>query len=403
MAENPFLWSITASNNDDADAAVPWPEGMAPSAVNNSARGIMAAVARYIADTNGTLITTGSSNAYAVTSNCPHTAYTDGILITAKANFTNTAQPTLNLNGLGAKAIRYFSTQVAAEDNPSAGQILIDGTYHFRYSTAANVGNGGFILLNPTPDPTISAQIGEIRLWSGSSLPTGFLWPDGSAVSRSTYFRLFNVIGEVYGAGDGSTTFNLPDLRGRVPFGSDNLGGSTAGRIFDTMGGGTLGGVGGAEHTTLITANLPVITPAGTISQITPAGSISQITPAGSISQITPSGSISQITPSGSVTPTVNGGSVVGTLHATINNGTGGGFDVPITTATLTVSATFSGNAVTPTFTGNAVTPTFTGSAVTPTFSGSAVTPTFTGTSFGNADEFSNVPPGICLNYIIKY
>lgn len=57
---------------------------------------------------------------------------------------------------------------------------------------------------------------GTILDYAGSSAPSGYLMCDGSAVSRTTYAALFGVIGTTYGAGDGSTTFNLPDCRGRV-------------------------------------------------------------------------------------------------------------------------------------------------------------------------------------------
>lgn len=60
---------------------------------------------------------------------------------------------------------------------------------------------------------------GEMRMYGGSAAPAGWLLCDGSAVSRATYADLFAVLGTNYGAGDGSTTFNLPDLRGRVPVG----------------------------------------------------------------------------------------------------------------------------------------------------------------------------------------
>lgn len=62
---------------------------------------------------------------------------------------------------------------------------------------------------------------GMILPYAGSTVPDGFLICDGSAVSRDDYARLFDLIGETYGAGDGSTTFNLPDLRGRAAVGRD--------------------------------------------------------------------------------------------------------------------------------------------------------------------------------------
>lgn len=88
-----------------------------------------------------------------------------------------------------------------------------------------------------------SIMSGEIKLWAGSTVPSGFLACDGSAVSRTTYANLFAVIGTIYGPGDGSTTFNVPDMRDNVPIGA----GSTY----------TLGSVGGEATHTLTTAEMP--------------------------------------------------------------------------------------------------------------------------------------------------
>lgn len=87
---------------------------------------------------------------------------------------------------------------------------------------------------------------GAVMPFMGSSTPTGWLLCDGSAVSRATYSALFTALGTTYGAGDGSTTFNIPDLRGRSLFGLDNMGGSDAGRLSASN---TLGGFGGSETT----------------------------------------------------------------------------------------------------------------------------------------------------------
>ena len=77
--------------------------------------------------------------------------------------------------------------------------------------------------------PTGGAPVGQVVAWSGnaSSLPTGYLLCDGSAVSRSTYAPLFAVIGTTHGAGDGSSTFNLPDLRDKFVLGASNSTGDT--------------------------------------------------------------------------------------------------------------------------------------------------------------------------------
>lgn len=63
---------------------------------------------------------------------------------------------------------------------------------------------------------------GTIVEWTASSLPSGFLECNGSAVSRSTYSALFAIVGTTYGVGDGSSTFNLPNLSDNIPVGKSN-------------------------------------------------------------------------------------------------------------------------------------------------------------------------------------
>jgi microcystin-dependent protein len=63
---------------------------------------------------------------------------------------------------------------------------------------------------------------GTIVPWSAASLPSGFLECNGQTVSRSTYSALFAIVGTTYGAGDGSTTFLVPDLQDNTPVGKSN-------------------------------------------------------------------------------------------------------------------------------------------------------------------------------------
>ena len=70
--------------------------------------------------------------------------------------------------------------------------------------------------------------VGTVMWLSGNTVPDGCLVADGAAVSRTTYAELFAVIGVTWGKGDGSTTFNLPDARGRVPEGAQTAGGYNA-------------------------------------------------------------------------------------------------------------------------------------------------------------------------------
>lgn len=104
---------------------------------------------------------------------------------------------------------------------------------------------------------------GFVGCYAGATVPSNTLEAYGQAVSRTTYASLFSIIGTTYGAGDGSTTFNLPDLRGRVMLGMDNLGGTAAGRITSASVGGanstTLGGTGGAETHSLTPGQAPAL------------------------------------------------------------------------------------------------------------------------------------------------
>ena len=71
-----------------------------------------------------------------------------------------------------------------------------------------------------------NTMIGEMKIWCGASnaVPDGWLYCDGSAISRTTYADLFDVIGTAFGSGDGSTTFNIPDMRESVPKGAGETG-----------------------------------------------------------------------------------------------------------------------------------------------------------------------------------
>lgn len=110
---------------------------------------------------------------------------------------------------------------------------------------------------------SITYPSGVVVPFAGATPPNGWLLCYGQAVSRATYSELFAAIGTTYGVGDGSTTFNLPDLRGRVPAGKDDMGGTAASRLTDTgtgnpgVNGATLGATGGADRHTLTTAQMP--------------------------------------------------------------------------------------------------------------------------------------------------
>ena len=91
--------------------------------------------------------------------------------------------------------------------------------------------------------------------WSSASVPSGFLECDGTAVSRSTYSALFAIVGTTYGVGDGSTTFNVPDLADNVPVGkSNNKALASTGGANTVTAAGNVGG--STANATLSTAQL---------------------------------------------------------------------------------------------------------------------------------------------------
>jgi len=115
-----------------------------------------------------------------------------------------------------------------------------------------------------TVDPSLGgAPAGVVLPFAGSTAPSGWLLCYGQAVSRTTYVDLFTAIGVAFGAGDGSTTFNLPDMRGRVPGGKDDMGGTAASRLTTAgsgVDGATLGAAGGSQTHTLTSAQIPAHT-----------------------------------------------------------------------------------------------------------------------------------------------
>ena len=99
-------------------------------------------------------------------------------------------------------------------------------------------------------------KIGTIVSYAGSTAPDRWLMCYGQAVSRTEYNELFGVIGTTYGPGDGSSTFNVPDLRGRVAIGLDNMGGTSANVVTNPIAD-TLGGKFGTETHTLTLSEIP--------------------------------------------------------------------------------------------------------------------------------------------------
>jgi microcystin-dependent protein len=253
-----FMWSQTAASNATADTSVNYSEGQSPSSLNDSARAAMASLAKWRDDISGAITTGGSSTAYTVTSYSAFDslAHMSGQMIGFVPHATNGATVTLNVDGLGAKPLR-----PAPSVELQAG-VLIAGT---PYTAVYNNSSAVWYLTNSYVNP-YQVPLGGMLDYIGSTAPNAaFVLPIGQAISRTTYATLFSLISTTYGTGDGSTTFNVPDLTGRVTAMKE----ASATRLTSTyfVGDSTaLGAVGGGESKTLITANLPAYTPAGTNS-----------------------------------------------------------------------------------------------------------------------------------------
>lgn len=248
-----WQWSKTSTANATADPTISWAEGMPPSAVDDSARAVMARAAEWRDDISGTITTAGSSTAYTVASNqvFDSFAHMHNAMVAFVPHTTSGATVTLNVDGLGAKPLRSAPTI----ELPSG--VMAQGT---PYVATYNNTDGSWYLQGFFGNP-YSIPIGGLMPFVSVTPPnSSFVNMLGQAISRTTYATLFAMTGTTFGVGDGSTTFNIPDLRGRAVFGLDNGG---AGRI--TPGGGnfdgnTLGNAGGGQNQTLTTAQLPAHT-----------------------------------------------------------------------------------------------------------------------------------------------
>lgn len=141
-----------------------------------------------------------------------------------------------------------ITTNAIASSAISGAKIRLANDEYLRARNAANSGDINILKVNTADQiqfnltPANVPPAGSILMYGGASAPTGYVLCDGSAISRSTYAALFAVLSTTYGVGDGSTTFNVPDLRQRFP-----LGKAASGT------GNTLGGTGGnIDHTHII-------------------------------------------------------------------------------------------------------------------------------------------------------
>ena len=121
-------------------------------------------------------------------------------------------------------ALPVASGGTAATSFTANSVILGNGTGALSGNLVAPSTSGNVLTSNGTTWTSaaapVSVPIGGLVMWATSSAPSGWLLCNGAAVSRTTYSPLYAVIGTTFGSGDGSTTFNLPDYRDRMPIGA---------------------------------------------------------------------------------------------------------------------------------------------------------------------------------------
>lgn len=243
---NVNAWSIDPDSNATIDPPIQWPEGQSPGSVNNSARGMMAAVACLLQDTTGRL-TAGGTNAYTLPLSQTISDYSAHFEVAFFVNNANTGPSTLSVNGLEPKRLlRRFGRELGP------GDLYPAVLYRAIYIGGLN----SYLIISPE-----IASPGTVRIQAGPDPDPGWLPCDGRAISRTSYVALLTLIGFNFGGGDNATTFNIPDLRGRAPFGFDN----GAGRLTGASGlSGTIGSFGGAEVVTLTPGQMPSHSHTGT-------------------------------------------------------------------------------------------------------------------------------------------
>ena len=154
---------------------------------------------------------------------------------------------------------------------PTNGQLLIGNGTGYTLSTLT--AGSGISVTNAAGAITITALTllspGIVTPFAGSSAPTGWLLCNGSAVNRSVYADLFAIVGTTYGAGDGSTTFNLPNLVDRFGAGAGSayaLGATGGAASGTTSSAGSHNHTGLTGSTTLTTAQMPTHSHSATVS-----------------------------------------------------------------------------------------------------------------------------------------
>ena len=230
-------YSATASANTVV-ADVNIDEGCAPSGINNAIREVMAALKDV--DTGATTMTspafTTSTSATIKTATVKHTNDTASMTIAANGAVTFSQVPSLPDNTVETADVQDNAITLAKMAGLTRGSIIYGNANGdptaLPIGTGVLTGNGTDISYAAPAAVSTPVPTGAVIYHAANTAPSGFLKANGAAVSRSTYSALFTAIGTTFGAGDGSSTFNVPDLRGEFPRGWDDSRGIDSGRSF---------------------------------------------------------------------------------------------------------------------------------------------------------------------------
>lgn len=224
MATGVVSWSTTAASNATADSTVNFAEGMAPSAVNDSARALMASVAKWRDDLNGSLTTAGTSTAYTLTTNQSFASL--AALANQELAFTvhttSGATPTLAVDGLTAKPIR-----LATGSTLPTGALVADSVFHVTYNNTS----GEFLVRNQTSSFSSATFGGAVTITTGGLTVTA----GGATITAGGLTLSADTIVVPTGSASAPTySFASDSNSGIYRIGADNIGVTVAGsKVLD--------------------------------------------------------------------------------------------------------------------------------------------------------------------------
>jgi Phage Tail Collar Domain len=295
---------------------------------------------------------TNSTNLFSQGSFFTNTVSEDGTSTVVNADFMNDVQQEL------------LNTIVGGGVAPSTAQNNLLTAIQNIVAAAANPNNPG-----------------EIRAYAGTTPPTNWMFPFGQQVPRASFTQLFSVIGTTYGAGNGTTTFNLPDLRGKFLAGLDNMGGTAAGLITQAVSGvnsESLGATGGSQS---LQSHTHAVTDPGHVHAVRDPGHAHGVADPGH----------------------VHGVGDPGHAHALPANPDGSNNDTGVLTATGLPDADGSAGSTEVSGTGIFIGAALTGIGIDGAVTGVGIDAAVTGITnqtFG-AGNSQNIPPVMMINYII--